>query len=74
MENTIILQLWEESINKIGSRPDGCSIHLDLTNRKKYIEQEYNSRNEIVPSEYEVAIGNPIVVSVSDDIYNLLKK
>ena len=35
----VYLQHWEESERGWGIRPDGCSLHLTLEDRKKYIEK-----------------------------------
>ena len=75
LSDTIILQLWEESIKGKGSRPDGCSIHIDLEARLDYINREYELRqSNVIPDEYEVAVGSPIEVNVTDNIYNILKE
>jgi hypothetical protein len=72
---TIILQLWEESIKDKGTRPDGCSLHLDLDTRLDYINREYELRkSNIIPDEYETSIGNPIEVYVTYKIYSILKE
>ena len=72
LSDTIILQLWEESIKGKGSRPDGCSIHIDLDARLDYINREYELRqSNVIPDEYEVAVGTPIEVNVTDNIYNI---
>jgi hypothetical protein len=74
LSDTIILQLWEESIKGKGSRPDGCSIHIDLEARLDYINREYELRqSNVIPDEYEVAVGAPIEVNVTDNIYNVIK-
>lgn len=74
LSDTIILQLWEESIKGKGSRPDGCSIHIDLDARLDYINREYELRqSNFIPDEYEVAVGAPIEVNVTDNIYNIIK-
>jgi hypothetical protein len=74
LSETIILQLWEESIKGKGSRPDGCSIHIDLEARLDYINREYELRqSNVIPDEYEVAVGAPIEVNVTDNIYNVIK-
>ena len=75
LSETIILQLWEESIKEKGSRPDGCSIHIDLDSRLDYINTEYELRkSNVIPDEYEIAIGYPIEVIVTNNIYNVLKE
>jgi hypothetical protein len=72
---TIILQLWEESIKDRGTRPDGCSLHLDLDSRLDYINREYELRkSNAIPDEYETSIGNPIEVHVNYNIYKALKE
>lgn len=72
LSKSIVLQLWEESIKGVGSRPDGCSIHIDMESRLNFINNEYNKRDNNIPSEYESAIGKPINVMVTDDIYNVV--
>jgi hypothetical protein len=75
LSETIILQLWEESIKGKSSRPDGCSIHIDLESRLHYINTEYELRqSNVIPDEYEVAVGAPIEVLVTDSIYNVIKE
>lgn len=75
LSEIIILQLWEESIKGKGSRPDGCSMHIDLDARLDYINTEYELRqSNVIPDEYEVAVGVPIKVYVTDNIYNILKE
>ena len=75
LSETIILQLWEESIKGKGSRPDGCSIHIDLDARLDYINTEYELRqSNVIPDEYEIAVGAPIEVHVTDNIYNVIKE
>ena len=75
LSETIILQLWEESIKGKGSRPDGCSIHIDLEARLDYINTGYELRqSNVIPDEYEVTVGAPIEVYVTDNIYNILKE
>ena len=69
--NKIILQLWEESERGWGTRPDGCSIHTDIDERKKFLNKIYQKReNDIqVPDEYDRIVGEEIEAFVDDSIY-----
>lgn len=71
--NKAVLQVWEES-NKIeGLRQDGCSIHIDSNELKKYIESVYKDRDENdLPDSYERVVGNPTEVEISDVLYNIV--
>lgn len=72
--NKIVLQYWEESERGWGTRPDGASIHLDQKCHSIYIDQIYVNRDEEdVPDEYDRIIGLPILVSVSDNIFETIK-
>ena len=75
LSNTIILQLWEESIKGKCSSPDGCSIHIDFESRMDYINTEYKLRQlNSIPDKYELVVGLPIEVFVNDSIYNIVKE
>lgn len=70
---SVYLQYWEESERGWGVRPDGCSLHLTLDNHKSYVNKIYDDRDpNVIPDEYDRTVGDPIVVSVSDDIFNEL--
>ena len=72
--NKAILQYWEESERGWGTRPDGASIHLDQISHSMYLDQVYTSREtKNVPDEYDRVIGGPILVSVSDSIFDTIK-
>lgn len=72
--NKVIMQLWEESEKEWGVRPDGCSLHLDLIERKRFIDGIYQSRSkDVVPDEYERIIGGEMEVFVEDDLFNSIK-
>ena len=71
--NKAILQFWEET-NKIkGILPDGCSLHTDSEERKKYISKIYENRCDSIPDEYDRIIGGEFSVFISDDIFKNLK-
>jgi hypothetical protein len=69
--NKIILQLWEESIKNGTFLSSGCTLHLNLKERDKYVDSIYSNRNEnSIPNVYDKIIGDPIVVYVNDEMYN----
>ena len=73
--NKVFLQLWEESNKKEGFLSDGCSIHLDLEERNRYISNIYSKRdNTLVPDEYDRTVGDESIVYVTDTIFEMIKK
>jgi hypothetical protein len=74
--NKVILQIWEESERGWGTRPDGCSMHIDLKERKNYIQSIYDSRKSdtSVPNEYERIVGEGVEAFIEDSLFELVKK
>ncbi len=73
--NKVFLQLWEESNKKEGFLSDGCSLHLDLEERNRYISNIYSKRDtSSVPDEYDRTVGVESVVYVTDSIFEMIKK
>jgi hypothetical protein len=72
--NKVILQLWEESERGFGTRPDGCSIHIDSENRNKYIKSIYEYRCDVVPDIYERIIGSELEAFIDDDLFKKLNE
>lgn len=72
--NKVILQRWEESERNWGSRPDGCSLHLDNINREKYIDIIYRDRKNDIPDTYERIVGSPIDVFIDEPLFEILEK
>jgi hypothetical protein len=70
--NKVVLQLWEESEKGFGTRPDGCSIHIDLYNRNNYIRYIYGSRGDIVPETYDKIIGSELEAFIDDELFKKL--
>lgn len=71
--NKVVFQLWEESVRGQYPVPNGCSIHLDLNERIRYINSMYQERiDKSVPSEYESPIGGGIIAFVEDSLFKLL--
>ena len=72
--NKVYLQIWEESISNEGTRPDGCSLHIDLESNKRYLRSIYEFRENLkIPNDYDSAVGEPVEVLVNDVVYNLIK-
>jgi len=74
--NKVILQIWEESERGWGTRPDGCSMHIDLKEREKYIQSIYDSRksDESIPHEYDRIVGEGVEAFIEDALYTLVVK
>jgi hypothetical protein len=73
--NKVFLQLWEESNKKEGFLSDGCSLHLSLDERNKYVSDVYSKRDtSLVPDEYDRTVGSESVVYVTDTIFEMIKK
>ncbi len=72
--NKVYLQIWEESIINQGTRPDGCSLHINLESSKEYLRSIYNFReNTKIPNIYESVVGQPIEVLVNDRLFKLVE-
>jgi hypothetical protein len=71
--NKVFLQLWEESNNKEIFLSDGCSLHIDLEERNRYISSIYKDRDDNIPDQYDRIVGDEIVVFVDDKIFDLIE-
>ena len=67
--NKCVFQLWEESERGFGTRPDGCSIHIDSDNRNNYIKSIYDSRKDEVPNIYDKIIGSELEAFIDDELF-----
>lgn len=72
--NKVYLQIWEESIKGVGKIPDGCTLHITLENNKEYLKNIYKTRKNDVPNEYDSAVGTPIAVYITDELYDIVKE
>lgn len=71
--NKVVLQLWEESNTKEGFLSDGCSLHISLKERDKYVTSIYKGRdNSSIPNEYDRIVGDWVEVFVEDKIFNMI--
>lgn len=74
--NKVILQIWEESERGWGTRPDGCSMHIDLKERENYIQSIYDNRKSdtSIPNEYERIVGEGVEAFIEDVLFELVQK
>jgi hypothetical protein len=73
--NEVFLQLWEQSDEDLGIIQDGCSLHIDESDLKKYLDGFYSNRNiENVPNQYDSAVGEPSKVWINDVLYAILQR
>lgn len=71
----VYLQLWEESEIGSGVTEDGCSLHLDEDQSKKFIKSIYKEREEQdVPNSYERINGEILEVKVSNSLFKEISK
>jgi hypothetical protein len=70
--NKVSLQIWEESERGFGSRPDGCSIHINSETRKEYIDSIYDSRGDLIPNIYDRAIGSELEAFIDDNLFKMV--
>jgi hypothetical protein len=74
--NKVILQIWEESERGWGTRPDGCSMHIDQKERDRYIQAIYDGRKSdtTIPNEYERIVGAGVDAFIEDSLFLLVQK
>ena len=68
-----LCQKWLESEAGWGCRDDGFSLHQNIEDCKKYIADYWNSMPKETPDEYSRPDGEPYLIKVSDELFNLLK-
>lgn len=73
--NKVILQLWEESTINEEPISDGCSIHIDLQERDKFVDDIYEKRKGMkVPKTYVRIVGSPIEAFIETALFTKLIK
>ena len=74
--NRVVLQIWEESERGWGTRPDGCSMHIDSKERERYIQAIYERRKSdaSIPNEYDRIVGEGIEAYIEDALFDLVQK
>lgn len=71
--NRVYLQLWIHSERGLGFLTDGCSLHLDLIERDRFISDIYSKRGDIVPEQYERSFGESFEVYVDDMLFDSIR-
>ncbi len=73
--NFLLLQYWEVVESDGACFSDGASLHMDREKRDIYLNEKYSKRNpEVVDKSYDRFIGDPIVVTVSDNLFLQIEK
>jgi hypothetical protein len=72
--NKVIFQFWENSILNLDVMSDGCSLHIDVDERDRWIKNMYYERkSDQIPDEYDRVVGDSLVCFVEDDLYQKIK-
>lgn len=71
--NRVYLQLWVHSERGLGFLTDGCSLHIDLVERDKFISDVYLERDELVPEQYDCCFGDSFEVYVDDMLFESVR-
>jgi hypothetical protein len=71
--NRVYLQLWVHSERGLGFLTDGCSLHIDLVERDKFISDVYLERDELVPEQYDRCFGDSFEVYVDDMLFESVR-
>ena len=69
----IILVDWEESERGWGTRPDGCSLHINSKDYAQYIKNYWARMPKEVPDEYSRPSSNPVDAYVTQKLYERIK-
>lgn len=65
---------WEESERDWGTRPDGCSLHLNEEKYEKFKDHYWKCMPKEVPHEYSRPAGEPEQVRVTGTLYRRIKR
>ena len=72
---SVLRQDWMESERGWGTRPDGCSLHIDYKSHTRFLEIHWGNRQQAyVPDEYSLPDGQPYWVNVNHGVYEKLVK
>ncbi|MDP3948850.1 MAG: hypothetical protein Q8Q17_02785 [bacterium] len=71
---TAVLQLWQH--RSVGSPEDeaGCSLHLSVGDRRKFVRRYWEKMPGRMPQHFEAEFGKPVRVRVSDILYEEVQK
>jgi|GEM_PF-2682431 len=71
----VYLQFWELSELNQEVINDGVSLHLTIEDCKNYINNFYKKRiGKKVPKKYSRIVGDPIIVEITENLFNLVEK
>ncbi len=70
INKTVVCQDWLESERGWGTRPDGCSLHLNKLDLEKFVKAYWARMPDETPDEYSRPCGQAYLVDVSDEIYS----
>lgn len=65
----IIYVSWEESERGWGTRPDGCSLHLNEQDYRVFLKEYWDRQPDEVPDEYSRPAGRPVNAYASQGLY-----
>lgn len=72
--NRVIFQFWENSILNLDVMSDGCSLHIDNSERNRWVENIYSERTiNDIPDEYDRIVGEPLICFVDDDLFQKIQ-
>jgi hypothetical protein len=66
--NKVVFQLWEELERGENIKNDGCSLHINSTERDIFVKSFYEKRNNSIPDEYEKSSGSFIEAFIDDSL------
>lgn len=70
----IIYVSWEESERGWGTRPDGCSLHLDEQDYRVFLKEYWDRQPDEVPDEYSRPAGRPVNAYASSGLYQKISE
>ncbi len=70
----VVKQKWLESERGWGSRPDGYSLHLSVSDCTKYISEYWDKMPDRVPEEHSRPSGDPQSFNVDEETHKNIKQ
>ena len=70
-----VLQIWEESFSDDNIVPNGASLHINISERKEYVDKFYKYRKNktVTDDSYLRITGEYEEVMISEAIYKKLE-
>lgn len=60
----VFYETWTESERGWGTRPDGCSFHIDNAERDRFVKEYWDKQPPETPDEYSRPDGNGMYVQI----------